>query len=638
MKKWVKYLLVTGCVVLFLFLMLPFLVPPSLEKSAAQNQAAQTVKPQIFTSNPLTSLVRRMAKLFGRQHPAGQTSSGMRDRQTQMPSEEFFQPLASSHRRTGLDPEVADEPAPGPDTASEPQNVYVVPVDKNVEWVLIRQQVPEDSPSGMHEINIKEDPYTRYVKQEQRARTAPAINSARTEEVPDSKLARLFKPITRLLGRSETQPRPDGTLVASAGPETARSTNNISNTLDRNPSKQTRALPKAQDVHSAFRSSNATPNRSARDRSGHVRLTDLINPARAVQRAARLLADVAYPNPSSTQEAQQKEDLYQTQQQHYQQLMAERLRTHLLTLSGGADPADQLGNTTSCDVTKGLISTQGICGMDDADITQLREANQALFEERTNIPFSPTKLTPVLGVADRQTLPQMGPDELDDVFPEYPATKEIYRFMLENSNCTANSCYWVANSIQQKDEMKQSVNASGADFQGDPLHVYDQVKAQFTQQKLASLPPDATEEQREKARTQADQAAPPYVLYTQENMNQLRTQLQAAQGENPTALYVASAADAHALAESWQYSVPFFYGKQAQALTGDQQTVENRASILINDLADHIIFMRDVSQEIQREAAQQSVGQVVAPAIQAIQEQLAKEINEFDKKQSAGNP
>lgn len=633
MKKWVKYLLMAGCIALFLFLMLPFLVPSSAEDTARFAAEKQPAKAQIFTSNPLTPLMNRLARLFGGRSKHRAQRAPAQNPSPAYPKEELF--LTQRSAMQAPDDFVTAAATPqDPVAATAPQSVYVVPVDNNVEWVLIQQHAPEDSPSGMHEINVKEDAYTRYVKQERLARTSPATRTNRPEEVPDSKLARLFKPFTQFFSRKDT-PAAQGIQLASGDTAYARRSGGPSDPLTRNQAKQARSLPKAQDVHTAFRTPGKS-SRSSHERNTSVKLTDLINPARTIKQAAQLLANTLYPSPSSAQQEQEKEDFYESQQNNYQQLVTNRLRAHLLTLSEGADPVDQLGKTTPCDVTKGLISIQAVCRMDDSDISQLREANRALFEERTHIPLPPTRLTPVLGVADMETLPQMGPDELDEIFPEYPATKEIYRYMLEKSNCTANSCYWVANSIQQKEEMKKSVDASGVDFQGDPLHVYDQISAQFTQEKLAALPPDATDEQKEQVRTQAQQAAPPYVLYTQENMEQLRQQLQSSPAEAPATLYIASAADAHALAESWQYNVPFFYGKQAQALTGDEQTVEDRASILINDLADHVIFMQEVRQDIEREAGQQAVGNVIKPVVQDLQEQLANELSEFDKNNQLG--
>ncbi|MDD6153006.1 MAG: hypothetical protein PUC11_03550, partial [Elusimicrobia bacterium] len=62
MKKSVKIALIVCCAVFFLFLLLPFL-ETSAPKTATKNETAKA-EPQIFTSNPLTELVGRIARFF----------------------------------------------------------------------------------------------------------------------------------------------------------------------------------------------------------------------------------------------------------------------------------------------------------------------------------------------------------------------------------------------------------------------------------------------------------------------------------------------------------------------------------------------------------------------------------------------
>ena len=67
MKKWAKYLGLTAGIALFIFLMLPFLEPPTLNKTETVTQEQAAAKPQIFTSNPLTEIVKRVARFFNKQ-------------------------------------------------------------------------------------------------------------------------------------------------------------------------------------------------------------------------------------------------------------------------------------------------------------------------------------------------------------------------------------------------------------------------------------------------------------------------------------------------------------------------------------------------------------------------------------------
>ena len=63
MKKAVKITLTVGICAVCLFLLLPFLETqaPSKPDPAAEKKA----EPQIFTSNPLTEIVGRIARFFG---------------------------------------------------------------------------------------------------------------------------------------------------------------------------------------------------------------------------------------------------------------------------------------------------------------------------------------------------------------------------------------------------------------------------------------------------------------------------------------------------------------------------------------------------------------------------------------------
>ncbi len=643
MKKWIKYSLIAVCIALFLFLMLPFVFSPSADEKIAKQQAAQQqAKPQIFTSNPLTTLMGRIAKFFGgRKDSPSRSAFNRANRKQQGPAEEFF--IASQPTEKGSRDYIASASADGNEREddrpnsdhSTPKNVYVVPVDNNVEWVLIRQEAPKDSPAGMHEVNIKEDPYTRYVKQERLARTAPALSSEKPQEVPDSRLARLFRPLGRFFGLKPKTT--EGTQIASANgnTSTARRTGNTSNTLDRNRGKQVSSLPKAQDVNAAFRTTTKARRRSSRDRdSNEIELKDLVNPVYTIEQAAQLVATSAVARPG-----QQQGNVYQQQVQQYEQLVADRLRAHLLALSGGAEPTDQLGKTISCHIPEGLITYRPACddALQEDDMNQLRAQNRQRFEERTNTSLAPSKLTPVLGVADNNTLPQIEIEEDIDTGADLNI-KQMYRFMLENNDCSAKNCYWVANSEQQPKGLAETINAAGVDFEGDPLRKSGQIKNQFIEHELAALPPDATDEQKEQRRAEIQQYNPPYVLYTSSDMERLRGQLQETQNTpNATSLYIASPEDAQHLYETWGYNMPSFYARHAhQALTTDEQPLPARSATLVDDLADHVLFMQGVMQEIQRDASQQAVGNTVGPIVQEIQDQLAHEKETFDQNNPLG--
>ncbi|MCQ2410371.1 MAG: hypothetical protein MJ053_02325, partial [Elusimicrobiaceae bacterium] len=344
-------------------------------------------------------------------------------------------------------------------------------------------------------------------------------------------------------------------------------------------------------------------------------------------RAAELVASTAVTGATSPKQQQQKQAIFAAQQALFQQTLTDRERARMISLSQGQAPQDLLPKTALCDVDKGLVSNQEEgCALQltEEDIQRLRAENQAAFLAQTHTPMPTGKLTPVLGVADAQTLPQIQ-DDPDFDFPEQLETKEIYRFMLQQQDCSNNSCFWVANSKQIKPDLPQTIDATGQDFEGDPLHKYDKIKADFTASKLASLPPDATQQQRELVQSQADRSAPPYIPYTLADMDQWGQRLnQPPSPEGPAAptMFVATTPDARVLAERWNYSTPFFYGQNAQVLTGDGSSVQDRSARLIQDMADYVVFRRESAGQITQTAASQAAQNLVAPIAQDIQNRL----------------
>ena len=556
MKKAVRYVVIAGCVALFLFLMLPFLVPPSLEKTATANQPEQTAVPQIFTANPLTKILNRIARILKRQPQQPQTSAVKQPivaGQTARARGLFLPGKKSAYQSEDYFP---DNNPLSPD--EEPVDITGEPLQENDpdNWVLTRQEAPDRSALGMHEINVKDTPYNRYAKQERLARTSPVTRMDKPAEVPDSKLAKLFRPLTYFWTGKKQVSSP---VIASAGPAAqARAIAPADNRLNHYTEKQTRALPKAQTpdlsvpaIKNKSRSSSGLPKYT---------LTDLINPTSAIRESADLLTQAAYETPGDAPAPNMPSgEFQQIQQETGAQQVADRLRQHLLALSNGAAPEDQIGKTVDCDVTKGLLTEENVCEFpyDENDLATWREANQQEFLARTDIPMPPTQMAFVLGVADKNSLPKMQGDPEEDT-PEGSKTKEIYRFMLDRNDCSSNNCYWVANSIQQQKNIPDTFKAAGVDFAGDPLHVYDRIKEDFINNKLAQLPPDASEEQRQEIANQPIESAPPYVPYTLQDMQQLQHQMQ----QNPEmSMYVSTAADANALANSWSYqAAPFFLG------------------------------------------------------------------------------
>lgn len=89
MKKTIgKIVLVFTCVAVIVFLLLPFLETTSPAPANAQASAsAQKATPQIFTSNPLTALVQRMARLLRRNNADSKAQTAQKDGETAQPEQ-----------------------------------------------------------------------------------------------------------------------------------------------------------------------------------------------------------------------------------------------------------------------------------------------------------------------------------------------------------------------------------------------------------------------------------------------------------------------------------------------------------------------------------------------------------------------
>ena len=626
MKKPIKITLLIVSVLIFIFLMLPFIFPSADSEKAAQRAAADAVTPQIFSSNPLAKLVNRLARLFGRQ-PTSRAAVASQGAQP-LTDDLYADARAAGYSDSDVDME---------DVEADPEEIAQAFEDAALqntegEWVLIRQQAPEGSASGMHEINIKENAYDRYVKQERAARYNPAAARAKNE-VPDSKLARMFRPIKRFLGMEE-EPKPaNSTLLTdnrSSGSSTAGGASVPLRTLNSS-SGRSGSYGGAGTMGAAY------------FRHPAADLLAMIDPTRASRQAADVVADGAFPNPQNAEEAAQKEEVRQQEQGRAFSKLTQKMSERLTRTAQGQQPEDKLIETFGCKTTKAVTSSTSQTCDENAeppnpapsmDIEAVKTQNKALFLERTQYNLPPAPLTVILSKAEHSK-------ELMDTLNDYASTAqstEIYRYMLESTDCAKQSCFWVANSIQTSPDLKEIVEGAGPTFKGDPLGKYDRIKQGFTEKKLASLPPTATDEELEKARMQADKFATPYVLYTAEELKALQNNDKAfiagkGNADQVTALYFAKAADAQQFAKESGEAPLFFYGRNGEALNGDNGASADRAAQLTNDMADLIIFAKQEFQQATGQANSQAVSGQMGPRMQALMQALEQQKKDFNQRQ-----
>ncbi len=615
MKKYIRYVVLVIGLALFIFLMLPFLTTP--EKPGTSSAAAQ--KPQIFTSNPLTAIARKLwSKLSGQSARPGLSSANSPElaqraaAKGQPGKESGNTTLLASRFKTQPAGEQEETPANDPDM----ENARFFLQDDNGEWVLIRQRAPEASLAGMHEISIKEDAYDRYVKQERNARFTPTARTTQTDQVPDSKWASLVAPVKRFLGFDNAQAAQTGPLLASGSADTSA-----------------RRSPSAP--------SNNTGGTSASGRSASLpyraapsQLISLINPFQIIKESADLVAN-------STQDETKREEIRRTQQEEYQQYVQHALQEQLAALAGDEVAQDQLPKTLDCDSDKGMIreDNASACNREEKDATEeIKAKNRNTFRELTGMELPDTALVPVLGIAD--------PASVQSIDPEYATETDLmYAFMLEQNNCQKGGCFWVANAKQSVKILQPSIEAAGVSFVGDPLGKFPQLKEDFVAEQMRLYEkqnPQATQEEKQKREENLRKAAPPHIFYTQEDMTTLLAQLQPgatdktqAEGEKgPTpVLYLPDAADAKAFADQYGYDVPFVFGRQQHLVFSESEgtTMETRSDIVTRDLAAHVNLMQGLIKHTQQDAAGKAVQNTFAPINQNIQAQAAEDLKRFDQ-------
>lgn len=621
MKKPIKITLLVIAILVFIFLMLPFIFPSAETEKAAQRAAADAVTPQIFTSNPLAKLVNRLARFFGR-NPVPRSG---------IASANNVQPLTDALYADARVTENAD--ADSTNLEADPEAIAqafenAALQNSEGEWVLIRQQAPEGSAGGMHEVNVKENAYDRYVKQERAARYNPAAAAARAKnEVPDSKLARMFRPIKRFFGLDEEPRMADTTLLTddrTNGSSAAGSADAPLRTLN-------------SSSRSGGGASGAGTMGSAYFRHPAADLLSMIDPTRAARNAANIIADGAFPNPKSAEEAAQKDEIRQGANGRVLNELSQKLSEQLTRTAQGQPAEDKIIETLGCGTKALTTSPSTDCDVEHdtpastMDVTTVKNQNKELFLQRTQYNLPPAPLTVVFSKAG-------GNEQLAAALEELGGESvEVYQYMLNTTDCVSQSCFWVANSIQTTPDLKEIVEGAGPTFKGDPLGKYDRIKQEFTAQKMANLPEDADEEARQKAQTQADRAATPYVLYTAKELMELQNNDKAfiagkGNVDQVTALYFAKAGDAQQFAHESGEAPLFFYGKDGSVVNGDNGSPQDRATQLTNDMADLIIFAKQEFQQATSQAGTQAISDQMRPRMQALIQALEQQKKDFNQR------
>lgn len=657
MKKTIgKIILLLVCVAVIVFLLLPFLETTAPAPANAQaSAAAQKATPQIFTSNPLTALVQRMARLLRRTNARQKAQTAQKSGDNKAAQPEQIADARAALKKAPANQETAD----GVATSGRYNYGDASMQTEDGDWVLIRQTAPEGMEPGMHEINTQENAYDRYIRQERAARFTPAANSASKEtQVPDSKLARLFSPITKFFGfndAKQTSANPDiwqdeseAALLASSD-KIARG----------NGGKYAPGFARAQMTDFEGPASGADSGPAPQPtQNDMIRAISFLMPDEALSKLADDTADALYPSPKTADEKEQKAQFIKDFYAKHKDDIIAQVNELIAADAEGKQPVDQVANILwnlkqgSCnDKGPSPAAVQTSCDIEPSpqktaqQVAAARTQNAQNFYQETGFALPPLPVTFVAGQvnAEADSYPATPSDNQQDQTLQ-EQTKEIYAFMVKNNQCGEGNCYWVANSVQNTQDLTNIVQAANLTFKGDPLGKYNQIKQQFIEAKIQEMGDNADPREIQALQQQVQRAAPPYIVYSDKDLVQVQEKNRQASSEavnkglppkDLSVMYITSAADGQAVSQVLGSSdLPPYFG---YSVNGDilEKPLGQASAELTGDLTRAVKFGKGILQQMSKETSQEILEPAVSTAAQEMREAAKKQKKDFNKKSAA---
>ena len=546
MKKTVKIVGISLGVAVLLFLSLPFFMG---DKSAnkKQGETTQQATPQIFTSNPLTELVNRIASVFtkkGSAHPGANAAQNTNENAL-AGNEEM---LADARGAAGS-PLTEETPQAG---GGEGGGLLFG--DYEDEWVLAPQVAPEGTFRGMHEISAKGDAYDNYVRAERAARFTPVAINPQTKRVPDSKLARIFNPIKRFFGFDDPYSLEDTDWTDEEAARLAYARGERESA--KNPRQFKRAgAPDMNMPNISYDGNNGTNMEENADSENEneilSKVLSLLYPEEKYEGNIQRIIEERFGPPPYTPEKQQaiqkftgeeRAFIRQTMQSVKQETLAVQQGKEepknatpslIETLACGENKSLKSHNSVGCDTSKKIPNP-----VDEKKKEEVRLENAKKYPEFDNGKNYRIPVTVVYG--QEMNIKQFsqglqnelvfGEELQNDPDPEVQenylamqsgfVAQQMYQFMVSKANCEKNSCFWVAATDQPDHFLKESVDMAGnVVFKGDPLNRYAKIREEYIQtlpEKLTEL--GRTPEQIQQEIEFAQNFSPAYVAYTQEDL------------------------------------------------------------------------------------------------------------------------
>ena len=621
-----KYIIVILCMAILFFLLLPF-----LEEGAGTNTAApKKASPQIFTSNPLTDLVRKFYSLFARNG----------NRQS---SRDF---LASSEHTPGFSAVPMDTIEPSPDfpaemepTTEKTQTVSAATdaygdaafVDENGEWVLIQQTAPDSSQRGLHEVNARDSAYDKLLRLERQAKyTGSATTTAPVQQIPESKWARMWNPIKKLFmsdrGEQPVVAAAVGTLPPGQGANSAVATSSAN-------------AASGSDRASRFGKFGNFDAWNAQSGNAGAE-SPLLSPQEMLHRTADQLKETA-KDMLDGQNYQRFTKLIDQKEANIKQNMDAKMEQQLLADAGNTKPYPEIVSTTLIPAPEEGFLATSTCG----DVGKM--APSAFFATSCN-PFSDSpaayarteesqqqveaayqqskaKLSSgAQSLADRPVLVTIGVSEpsRNPFLPDglnwdenTPLDQKVYElrqdFMFTHQGCDKNPCVIVANKLYTGNDLEDT--ARGAGVKNAPFSPELTLSnEEFAKVILDSK--DLTEEEKTQALlTPIPSAA--YVVISVDRFNQLP--------EN-TLFYADSAADMLAVHKATGAPLDKSFWGTSPHLEQHTGTPADKGLSISDDMSKQQNFRDELGREGSSELTQFGSVELVKPAVKQAKEQISQ--------------
>ena len=646
-----KFIVIMLCFAILFFLLLPFLDNPD----AASGEKNKKAIPQIFTSNPLSDLVRKVYAMFTRN-------------QKRAPAPlETGELLAYGGQQPGLDPAARYSAA-----ANEKENAFTFSasndendeayndatvVNEDGEWILVRQTAPEAFQRGMHEVNSSDSAYDKYIRLQLNSKYAEVPQ----HHYPQSKWARMWKPLKRFLGFDEQNAVLDDSEPMLLATTRSSASGGLATPGSKNPSATPR--PGFGDV-SAWSSRASGGQKNIAPTPEGISLRDLFGIESAAEDLTRSAEDW-YPagkdgklSDQAAADRQRESAVIEDAKQHMKALMSAQVQQD--AAKGGAPIS--ITQTIHCEESHAAYRAQS---EDDCDSEESGHHDDPRAEMKA---ASDVRSTSLMNLADDLGFMPPPLDMIvvfgDDMPPHYDAaanddlgedgsasdailTKEAYSFLAENRCGQGEHCFWVGTQSKNAIAAKIPIHAAGADYLPDPLNLNQGNLAAFKKYKLERAKQEGKSEQEIQALAdQVDNLSMPFTAYNDQDWARLqrRNELpprpkkgeapQEPPKDKPFLTMVPTAPNAQVVVETSERPAWVLYDPSNKFLNEDVQVQEQGAE-LNKIMIERIRTVKKEIQELKKKIAQTRLQNTVGRQADAMQKELDKKIRTMDQLKAA---